>query len=136
MYFKNNILTFVHTFDPFYPTLFGEIKSNFHKLQTNFETKPMFEKTILIESLSNSKNLKRMFQHSKFDFSGHNLFIPKGVTKCGSTRCKTCENILVTNSVYFKQTGVTFQIKSSMNCLARNVIYYIICNKCQEDHVG
>ena len=77
-----------------------------------------------------------MFQHSKFDSSGHNLVIPKGVTKCGSTRCKTCENILETNYVYFKNTGVTFQIKSPMNCLVKNVIYYITCNKCHEDYVG
>ena len=28
------------------------------------------------------------------------------------------------DSVYFKNTGYTFKIKNSTNCLARNVIYY------------
>ena len=38
--------------------------------------------------------------------------------------------------MYFKNTGKTFQINTPMNCLVRNVIYYIICTKCNEDYVG
>ena len=129
-------IAFVNTFDPFYPTLFAEVKSHFRKLKTNFETKPFFENVKLINSLTNSNNIKNMFQHSKFDFSGNKQTIPRGVTKCNAPKCKTCENILEVNSVFFKNTGITFQIKTPMNCLARNVVYYIICNKCKEDYVG
>ena len=133
---EDNVITFVHTYDPFYPTLFAEIHSHFEKLQKNFETKPAFEHTKMLNSLTNAKNLWRLFHHSKFDFSGNTAPIPRGVSKCGATRCKTCDDILEVDSVYFKNTGVTFKIKTPMNCLARNVIYYIICTKCKEDYVG
>lgn len=133
---QQNSICFVNTFDPFYPTLFGEIKGFFNKLKTNFETKQVFENYKIINSLKNSKNLKGLFQHSKFDFSGNTVSIPRGVTKCGSSRCKTCENITEVDSVTFKNTGVKFNIKTSMNCLARNVVYYIVCKKCSEDYVG
>ena len=132
----DNVITFVHTYDPFYPTLFAEIHSRFEKLQKNFETKPAFENTKMLNSLTNAKNIWRLFHHSKFDFSGNTAPIPRGVSKCGASRCKTCDDILEVDSVYFKNTGVTFKIKTSMNCLARNVIYYIICSKCKEDYVG
>ena len=90
----------------------------------------------MINSMTEPQSLKKVFRRSKFDFSGSRQIIPWGVKKCGTPRCKTCENILEVNSVYFKNTGYTFKIKASMTCLVRNVIYYIICEKCKEDYVG
>ena len=129
-------IAFVHTYDPFYPTLSGEVKSYFYRLKNDFETRPFFQNVKFIDSFTNSRNIKRLFHRSKFDSSNTFSPIPKGVTKCGSPKCKTCDNILEVNSVYFKNTGKTFQINTPMNCLVRNVIYYIICTKCNEDYVG
>ena len=133
---KENAITFVNTYDPYYPSLFAKVNSYFQKLKKDPETEKMFEHSFVINSQTNAKSLKRIFQHSQFDFSERESPIPRGVSKCGAPRCKTCENILEVDSVYFKNTGMTFSIRASMNCLVRNVIYYIICTKCKEDYIG
>ena len=66
---SNDVITFVNTYNPIYPGLVGAVKSHFLKLQLSSETQEIFRKTIIISSLKEPKNLKRLFQHSKFDFS-------------------------------------------------------------------
>ncbi|KAJ8017586.1 hypothetical protein HOLleu_44904 [Holothuria leucospilota] len=58
-----------------------------------------------------------------------------GCSPCPSN-CKTCA--LIDSTKYFQsyQTARTFQIRQSINCLSKNVIYLIYCNLCGTQYVG
>ena len=46
------------------------------------------------------------------------------------------EDILEVNSFYFRNSGINFQIKSSMDCTVRNLIYVIQCKNCGFTYIG
>ena len=66
-------------------------------------------------------------QHSRFDDSSLPV-IDAGVKKCGVIGCGCCEDILEVTSFYFRNSGITFDIKTPMDCTVRNVIYVIQCS--------
>ena len=57
------------------------------------------------------------------------------VTKCNEPRCGTCNLIITEESISFKN-GKTLRIMSDMNCQSRNIIYTIICPKCENFSIG
>ena len=57
------------------------------------------------------------------------------VTKCEESRYGTC-NVLITEDSITSNNGNQWQIKSAMNCKSRNIIYAIICTKCNNLYVG
>ena len=50
-----------------------------------------------------------------------------GIKKCGIRGCGICEDILEVNFFYFRNSGVTFEIKTPMDCTVRNLIYVLQC---------
>ena len=50
-------------------------------------------------------------------------------------RCKTCPNIITGTNIKFK-SGKQFKVKQTMNCASKNVIYSLICDKCNEFYIG
>ena len=40
------------------------------------------------------------------------------------------------NTFYFRNSGVTFEIKTPMDCTVRNVIYVIQCKNCGHTYIG
>ena len=76
-----------------------------------------------------------MFQHSRFD-DPLSALIMRGVTKCGLPNCKLCSEIMEVDKVLFRNSGKTFVIKSKMDCTARNVVYALFCNKCDQSYIG
>ena len=50
--------------------------------------------------------------------------------------CGCCEDILEVNSFYFRNSGETFQIKTSMDCTVRNLVYVLQCKNCGQTYIG
>ena len=85
----DDVIAFVHTYDPVYPGLLRSIRSIISRLFTSAECRPIFGSTRIIDSRREPFNLLRKFQHSRFD-EVRPAFISGGVAKCGSPRCKLC----------------------------------------------
>ena len=99
------------------------------------ECKPIFGNTKFIESCRQPLNLLGHFQHSKFDETRRPLKTI-GVKKCGHGLCKTCTEIIEGDSVFFKNAGMSFVVKSQMDCTVKDVIYGLFCNGCNADYIG
>ena len=54
---------------------------------------------------------------------------------CNRPNCGVCENLNTENEFVF-QCGKTFNVKTTMSCEVRNLIYVIRCGGCQEEYIG
>ena len=59
---------------------------------------------------------------------------PRGTRPCGKTRCKTCDHIQVGNTIEKDQER--YQIRGSITCLSRNVIYLLTCSIYEKRYFG
>lgn len=132
---EDDIITFVHTYDPAHPDLMREIRSVVSRIFTSVECRAIFGGTKLIDSRREPSNLLRLLQHSRFDESG-GTFKTWGVTGCGLKNCKLCGEIMETDSVWFANAGVSFRIRATMDCNVRNVIYALFCGGCAQSYIG
>ena len=133
----NNEIPFVHQYDPSLPQLFPTIKELTSRLFSCRELKPIFGETRIINSQREPPSLGRMLQHSKFEensIASNDSGI--GVTKCGMRGCGCCADILEVSSFYFANSGINFEIKTPMNCTARNIIYVLQCKACYQTYIG
>ena len=128
-------IAFVHTFDPGLPQLFPLIAGITSRLHTSRELKTIFGDTRIINSQREPSSLGGLLQHSRFEDSSVTVNRP-GVKKCGVNRCGCCADILEADSFYFRNSGVTFQIKCHMTCLVRNCIYVLLCKGCDFTYLG
>ena len=125
----------MHTFDPTEPSLMKGIKDITSRLFTSTACKPIFGGTRILDSRREPSSLLRLFQHSKFDESGSVSRI-RGVSKCGIARCKVCDEIIEGDSVFFRNVGFSYVIKSRMDCTVRNIVYALFCNGCGQSYIG
>ena len=132
---EDDIIAFVHTYDPVYPGLLRSVRSIISRLFTSKECRPVFGDTRVIDSRREPSNLLRLFQHSRFD-EVRPAFVSRRVTKCGSPWCKLCLCIMQTDSVFFRNAGVKFVIRTDMDCTTRNLVYALFCNACGRDYIG
>ena len=134
----SNEIPFVHTYDPSLPQLFGLIKEITSRLYTNRELKKIFGDTRILDSRREPPSLSGILQHSRYEgaSSGEENNDVTKVTKCGRPGCRTCEDMLEVNSVYFKNSDINFSIKVEMNCTVRNLIYVILCKRCGFSYIG
>jgi hypothetical protein len=58
------------------------------------------------------------------------------VQKCYRPRCKCCDSILETTSVWNFDRSVQIAIDDRFNCNSSNVIYVIKCMRCHKQYVG
>ena len=131
----SKVIAFVHQYDPGLPQLFPLLKEYTSRLYTSKELKPIFGNYRIINSQREPCSLGRMLQHSKFDSSTQGIDDFE-VKKCGVKKCGVCNDILEVDSFYFRNSGITFNIKAKMTCLVRNVIYVIQCRKCGFTYIG
>ena len=129
------MVTFVHRFHPSLPQIFQEVKKLITRLSSSRSLRPIFGETRFISSQTEPLSLGGLLQHSRFD---ERRVVPDGpkITKCGHRGCRCCPDILETSELYFRNSGITWQIKTTMNCAVRNVIYCVICKSCGYTYIG
>ena len=130
-----NILSFVHTYDPSLPQLATLVKETVSRIYRHKEVKHIFKDTRFINSQREPLSLGRLLHHPKFDESIQAAGGP-GSHKCNLRGCRTCEDMIETESYYFRNAGINFKIKYPMSCITRNLIYAIFCKKCGLSYVG
>jgi hypothetical protein len=118
-----NSIPFVFTYDKHNIRLYNNfIKPQIEQLnKRSFYNNPLF----IYKSLRQSPNLLKSIS---------NKYIC-GVYKCKRPRCKTCENILETR-IKIDLNNKTIYFNKKMNCCTKNVIYALICSKCQKFYIG
>ena len=127
-----NTLPLVITHNPNNPNIFGIVKENLKFLENSQKLKSILDETKLVISRRQPKNLKQYLTHAKFTSVDKDVPMVK---KCGQDRCGTCEHLKSGNIIKFKN-GQIWKIRSNMTCKAQNVIYAIICSKCESFYIG
>jgi hypothetical protein len=131
----DDVITFVHTFDPAYPELMKKIEGIISRLYSSIECQTVFAGTKIIDSLREPSNILRLLQRSRFDESGSTANV-KCVTRCSSPQCMLCDQIMETDKVFFRNVGFYLRIGAKMDCTVRNVIYALFCNGCGKSYIG
>ena len=125
---NDSIITYVSTFDPKQPELFHAIQQNLPILYEDDLMKEIIQKYTIIKSTRQPNNLKRLLTKAKFTDT-------QELPKCNRPKCGVCEHLITENEFVF-QCGKTFNVKTTMSCEVRNLIYVIRCGGCQEEYIG
>ena len=129
-----NIIPYVSTYSPNAPHMYSHIMGGIHILRGSNRMQEVLNSSSFIKSNRQGPNLKKLLTRARFtEDEKHNHI---GSRKCGDKRCKCCINILETTSFTFHKTNQIFDIKSSLTCTSKNLIYVIICNGCSEYYIG
>ena len=131
---EDEVIAFVHTFDPAYTPLMSRIKDITSRLKISKECKDIFGNIRFIESCREPKSLLGYFQHSKFDEIKPSVQF--GVKKCGKKNCKLCKELLVGQTILFEELGLKIVAKGEMDCTSKNVIYALFCGGCDKYYIG
>ena len=132
---EGDLLTFVHFYDPTLPQIFSEVNKLISRIYTTRDLKPIFGGARIVDSLREPASLTRLLQHSRFDDLSLDVNSTR-VTRCGRRGCSSCGEILEVNELYFRNSGITYKIKTKMDCTTRNLIYFILCQGCGHSYVG
>ena len=128
---KESTLTMIITNNPNNPQITKKVKENVNILNNSQRMKNIMDNTKIIISRRQPKDLKQHLTKAQFSTQQQ---IPV-VNKCDEPRCGTCQYILTGSKVTLKN-GKQWTIKTTMNCKASNIVYTIICTKCQSFYVG
>ncbi len=127
-----NMITFVHTYNPHHPNIFSVVQESRSILEGGPAMNDLIDNTRLISSKCQPPNLKWILIKAAFDdktFKGE-------VRKCGNKRSGCCKFLQTGNSFFFHRAGVNFNIKFDMTCSTENVLYVLTCMRCNEYYVG
>ena len=100
----------------------------------------VFTNTRIIEGIKQPKNILRLLTSTRFVDNG----IPyqrdtneEGIyAECQDQRCNLCHKGYIQQcSEFITDNGVTWYIKSHINCDSKYVLYYLKCNMCQTERV-
>jgi hypothetical protein len=130
----NNVIAFVTTHNPNNAEIFPTIHNNLAMLKQDQRLCHMLDKTKLIKSKRQPKNLKHILTNARYNNSQTSTENCT-VSKCKDKRCGTCPHLMEGSNFIF-DNGENFKIKSNFNCHAKNVIYAIICPSCQLTYIG
>ena len=93
--------------------------------------KEIIQRYTIIKSKRQPNNLKRLLTKAKFTDKQK---LPKK-SICNRPNCGVWEHLITENKFIF-QCGKTFNVKTTMSCEVRNLIYVIRCGGCQEEYIG
>ena len=106
-----------------------QVQRYVNELSKDEDLKEIFDNNKVILSKRQPKNLLRHLTNAKF--SNETNIIENGVHKCKRKNCKICEMYLQEDKEFELSSGKTWKVKNVVTCKAKNVIYYITCNRCQ-----
>ena len=131
---EESIIPFVHLHDPSLPDLYTTFKRLTLNLFFTKDLKEIFKDYKIINSVREPPNLGRILQPFKLN-TGTSQSLSM-ISKCQRKNCKSCKEIMEVNTLFFANSGVTFQIKTPMTCLTRNLVYALFCKKCNHSYIG
>ena len=126
------ILPFISTFNPNSPDVFHNIYHNIHSMYGSARMRSILKETRIIKSNRQGPNLKKLLTKARFQGNNEN----KGAAPCQNPRCKCCQDMQETTQVFFHTLGITFDIRSEMDCDSQNLIYVLFCEGCREYYIG
>ena len=85
----------------------------------------------IIYSTRQPANLRQILTRPKFADKVEGI-----VSKWEDKRCITCKQLIMGKTFTFKSTNQEFQIKRSMNCNTRFLLYVLTCTGCAENYIG
>ena len=122
---------FVSTYNPKNPEVFNIINQNLPILYEDRHMKDLYSKYTFIKSKRQPKNLKKLLTKARFD----STTITPEVKKCNGKKCGLCIHLIEGNSFQFN-CGAVFEIKQSMSCDVKNLIYVMKCAGCGLEYIG
>ena len=130
---RNNqdAIAYVSTYNPRNPEIFGELRRDIDILKRDSQMKSVLKNYKIIKSKRQPPNLKRLLTKAKFEEMSST---PK-VYRCNRPNCGLCKYLIKGDRFTFK-CGKTTKINQNTSCDAKNVIYTIICNGCNEEYIG
>lgn len=129
---ENDVLAFVHTFNPKNPDVYEKIIGILDNLKKLPQFGNIFKNARFIKSQKQPQNLGQLLQKS--DISQINK--TSGCNKCKQNRCATCKFILEGREVEFSHANKTFILYRNFSCNSTNLIYKITCKGCNEYYIG
>ena len=124
-------MTYVSTFNPKNPELFGAILQNLNILREDQKMNDILQANTIVKSERQPQNLKRLLTRAKLD---ENIQIAT-INKCNRSNCGLCKCMIVGNSFTFK-CEKTFYVTTSRGCDAKHLIYVMQCTGCDEEYIG
>ena len=121
---KENVIPLVTTFNPCNTNVLPFICACEKVLQKSDRMKHILNKSSIINSKRQPKNLKRILMSSKFDY----ISLQTKVSKCGDKRCKICPDLTEGTEISFNN-GKRFEVKRNMNFKIKYVVYTLTCSK-------
>ena len=128
---KEDTTVLVTTFHPLMPSVSNIIKKHWRVMVENSpEMKTVFKKPSIV-AYKRPKNLQDILVRSKLPPKRPNRVNP-GFGKCDSDICTThaFAPMGITKKHVCNYTNTSYNIRSSINCKTKNVIYKITCEKC------
>ena len=95
------------------------------------ETRNLFAQKRVIHAMKQPPNILRQVTSAKF--IGNITSIPpkrNGIFRCSDDRCKIHEHYLMECSEFKVANGSIWQVPSHITCNSKFVVYYLICNGC------
>ena len=84
----------------------------------------------LIQRRRQPANLKKILTKAEFTSE------PPIVKQCRDKRCECYKHLLLSDHYIFREVNYKFTLKSPMSCDSANVIYVVICSKCNGEYIG
>ena len=127
---KNDVLPFVHTFNPRHRPIFPRILKALDILNESPRMKKIMDNVTVVPSKRQPPNLKSLLTKSNFSQTEK-----KGeIKKCGKD-CATCP-FMIEGELLQMENGEIFHIRDSLTCQTKNVIYVMFCNGCDATYIG
>jgi hypothetical protein len=104
------------------------ILKNYNLLRTHPTTQHIFT-TSVVTAYRRERNVKNHVVRSKDPQP------EPGMRPCKRPRCKTCKFVITTSNVV-GPTGTKHHISSTFTCTSRNLIYAIVCQRCNQIYIG
>ena len=126
-------LPFVHTFNPRDPSIYSRVLDCLKILDESRKMKHIMQDTNVVPSLRQPPSLKLLLVKSYFSLQDQ-VHEVKG---CRDEKCALCKNKqIIEGSSVKMENGFTFNIKESMTCKTKNVVYALFCQGCTRTYIG
>ena len=113
------------------PEVYNIINQNLPILHEGRQMKKQYSKYKFINSKRKPKNLKKLLTKARFD----SIPIDPEVKKCNGKKRGLCIHLIEDNSLQFK-CGTLSEIKQSMSCNFKHLIYVMRCAGCGLEYIG